>query len=187
MGQSFNALRRTGTTVPRIQEMYYELNPLQTFGRQALVVLDTNGFVIECPSPTMVIGTGQNSTVTSVTGVAMNGVGTKPGYNVANDNLVNVRTGAETRVSVVLADREQEFSGRLVDFTNSVDPVVPTQALIGQQYGAVKYNGDWVINYNDQTNVILEVTDYFIPSQTNTAVTPLFVAFKFLPGVVTVP
>lgn len=166
MPRSFNTGRRTGTTVPRIQEIQYE--PGQVFKNNALVVLNSNGNVQEC-----------GADPTSVTGVVLNGAGTLPGFDVANSSQTTVYTGRRTKVSVALADREQEFSARGVN--GGTDPVIPLQSHIGKQYGVAKVADDWVIDISDTTNVVVQITDAIPGDGKN------FFLCKFLEAVVTVP
>lgn len=166
MGRSFNTLRRTGTTVPRVQTIRYEDG--QVFKDRALVVLNVNGNVQEC-----------GADPAAVTGVALNGVASTPGYNVANDNRVNVRTGVSQEVSVAIADDEQEFSARGVN--EVTDPVTPLQAHIGKQYGVKKVVDDWVIDFADDVNVVVQITDIFPDDGKK------FFACKFLEAVQSIP
>lgn len=163
--RSFNTFRRTGTTVPRIQRINYE--PAQTFTFGALVVLNSNGNVQECsPDPA------------SVTGVALQPAATGPGFDVSDASKVLVTTGRAAAVSVAIADREEEFSARGVN--GATDPVTPLQAHIGQQYGVLKTSdGSWAIDFADQANPIVQITDIFVDK--------LFFACKFLDSVTTLP
>lgn len=170
MARRFDTYRRTGTTIPRVQEILYTAG--QTFDRNSLVVLDVNGSVVEC---------GANPAF--VTGVALNGVGTKPGQDVANATQTLVYTGVETKVSVAIADREQEFSARGVN--GATDPVTPLQAHIGQQYGVLKTaGGAWVINIADQVNVVVQITDIAIDT---TGGNKSFFVCKFIAAKTTLP
>ena len=169
MARRFNTYRRTGTTIPRIQEIGYTAG--QAFGRNSLVVLDVNGTVVECASPSPPF----------VTGVALNAVATKPGFDVANSVQTLVYTGRKTAVSVALADREQEFSCRGVN--GATDPQIPVQADIGQQFGVLKTaGGDWVLNYADQVNPVVQVTDIQILDATHS-----FFIVKFIAERTTLP
>jgi hypothetical protein len=169
MARKFNTYRRTGTTVPRVQEILYTTG--QSFGRNALVVLDVNGSVVECASPSP----------PSVTGVALNAVGTKPGYDLPNASTTTVVTGTRQAVSVALADREQEFSCRGVN--GATDPQIPVQSDIGKQFGVLKTaGGDWVLNYADQVNVIVQVTDIVILDATHS-----YFVVKFIASMTTLP
>jgi len=171
MARFFDTYRRTGSTVPRIQAMLYDTG--QTFVNNALVYITGTGEVSEC---------GANPA--TVAGVALNGVGTQPGYDVANSTQTLVYTGREARVSVAIADSEQEFSARGVN--GATDPVTPLQAHIGQQYGVLKVGSDWVINIADQVNVVVQITDIALDANKGGDDNSFFVC-KFIPGVRQIP
>lgn len=171
MARRFNTYRRTGTTVPRVQFSTYDTG--QTFTDHALVVITGTGNVSEC---------GANPP--TVAGVALNGVGTLPGFDVANATQTLVYTGREAGVSVAVADGEQEFSARGVN--GATDPVTPLQAHIGQTYGVLKTaGGDWVINIADQVNAVVQITD--IELDTISGNNNSFFVCKFIPGVRQIP
>src|SRR5678815_3009941 len=102
MARGFQPARRMGTTVPLVQEIQYATG--QTFTDRALVLGNTDGEVEEC-----------GADPDAVLGVALNGVGTLPGYNLSNSNVTNVITGRRQKVSVAIADDSQEFTGRGVN------------------------------------------------------------------------
>ncbi len=172
MARRFDTYRRTGTTVPRIQALLYDIG--QTFSDHALVYITGTGNVSEC---------GANPA--TVAGVALNAIGTQPGFDVANSTLTVVYTGREGRVSVAIADSEQEFNARGVN--GATDPVTPLQAHIGQQYGVLKTaGGDWVINIADQVNKVVQITDIQLDANKGGDNNSFFVC-KFIPGVRQIP
>ena len=145
MARGFETARRTGTTVPRVQSTKWKT--AQTFTSRALVYLDVNSELNECAAnPTQVFG------------VALEGVGGRPGYDLPNSTyFTNVVTGAVQEVSVAIADSEQEFSARMVN--GATDPVTPLQTDIGAQYGVAKSGSEWYVNQADTVNVVVVVTD----------------------------
>lgn len=164
MARGADTLRRTGTTVPRVQAMRYATG--QTFKAFAWVVIDTNGEVVECADG-----------ATSITGLALQGAGTGPGYDLPDASRTVVITGANQEVSVALADREQEFSMRGVN--GGTDPVVPLQTHIGEQYGLKKVVNDWVIDFSNTTDKAVQITDIFVDDS--------FFAVKVLESVLAQP
>lgn len=146
MARGFNTLRRTGTTVPRVQAMAYATG--QTFKRGALVVKNSAGEVVEC-----------GADPAAVEGVALQGAGTGIGFDLPNSSTTNVVTGRNQEVSVAIADDEQEFSARGVN--GGTDPVLPLLTHIGEQYGVAKVGNDWVIDFAETTAKVVEITDIF--------------------------
>src|SRR5689334_23533044 len=109
MGLRFLPARNT-KTVPQVESMQYATG--QTFLKGALVVDNVNGEIIEC-----------GADPASILGVALENVDSKPGYGVPNAAQVTVTTGRVQEVSVAIADRQTQFSGRGVN--GGTDPVVP--------------------------------------------------------------
>src|SRR5574337_1406981 len=98
MARGMNVIRRTGTTVPRIQTMIPAVG--QTFKKFAVVTEDAGGNIVE-------VANG----ATSILGLALQGAFTGPGYDLPNSSITNTLVqGAEGLTSVAVADREQEFS-----------------------------------------------------------------------------
>lgn len=155
-----------GDSVPEVQRMQYATG--QTFKKGALVVDNTDGEIVEC-----------GADPTGVFGVALQGAGTGPGFNVANENEVTVRTGRLQEVSVAVANRRARFHGRAVN--GATDPVLPLQTHIGEQYGVAKVGDDWVIDMAETTALVVEITDILPGDGLN-----LF-EFKFLEAVQTRP
>lgn len=143
-GRGFETVRRTGTTVPRVQSVKYKT--AQTFTDRALVYTDVNGELNECGAdPTLVLG------------VALAGVASYPGYDLPNSTRTNVVTGTTQELPVALADTEQEFSCRGVN--GGTDPVTPAASDINVQYGVAKVGTEWVLDQADTVNVVVVVTD----------------------------
>lgn len=167
MGRSFNTMRRTGTTVPRIQAMVVKTG--ETFKPYAVVVNDDDGLLVECADG-----------ATSVLGVALEGAFAGPGYDLPNSARTNTLVqGASPNASVAIADREQEFSARGVN--GGTDPVLPLQTHIGEQYGIKKVVNDWVIDFSNVTDLCVEITDIFPAPEGN------FFGCKFLESVLVRP
>ena len=164
MGRRFKPVRRTGTTVPRVQEVQYATG--QTFLDGALVTQTVNGELPEC-----------GADPAAVYGVAGNACGSLPGYDLPNSSVTTVITNRRQKVSVVIADREQEFSGRGVN--GGTDPVLPLQTHIGEQYGVAKVGNDWVIDFAETVAKVVQITD--IRPDDNTFL------FKFLQSVLVSP
>lgn len=147
MKRSFNTARRTGTTVPRIQAINFETNPAQSFVAGALLSLNANGNVQEAAQPPV-----------SIVGIALQAASTGPGYDISDASKTQVYTGRQSWISVALADEEEDFSCRGVN--GGTDPVVPTQANIGQQYGVGKSaDGSWYLDLANQAQPVCQVVD----------------------------
>jgi pyruvoyl-dependent arginine decarboxylase (PvlArgDC) len=129
--RGFNFGRRSGSTVPRVQEIGYTTG--QTFKKGAVVATVAAGTISEA-----------GADPAAILGVAMEAAGSRPGYGVANESEVVHVQGRGQVVSVVLADRETEFHGRAVN--GATDPVLPLQTHINEQYGISKVGDDWVID-----------------------------------------
>lgn len=143
-GRGIQPVRRTGTTVPRVQSVKYLTG--QTFTDRALVLTDVTGQLIECSAnPPIVLG------------VALSGVASYPGYDLPNASRTNVVTGTTQEVPVCVADAEQEFSMRGVN--GGTDPVTPALADIGVVYGVLKVGTEWVLNQADLVNGVVICTD----------------------------
>src|SRR5678809_504523 len=144
MARSFNTWRRTGTTVPRVQGMVVKTG--ETFKKGAPVVIDTNGLLVECAAG-----------ATAVSGVAMQGAFTGPGYDLSDSSRTNA----------------------LVQGASATQQT-PAQTNIGEQYGIAKdANGNWYIDFDNVTDLCVQITDVFIDSK--------IFAFKFLESVLVSP
>lgn len=121
---------------------------------------------------------------TTIFGLSLEGVGTKPGFNVANDNQVIFRTGTEAAVSAVdMAKKpDQIFSARFTDGAG-VD-VLPTQTLIGEVRGLLLLGtGEWTVNNADATGPA-QIVDLILNVGANAAGNR--VLFKIVGAVATV-
>lgn len=121
--------------------------------------------------------------VTGVVGVALERVNSKPGFNVANDDLVIWRTGALQEVSIVdlVKNPNQIFSGRLTDAAG--DDVLPTQAHINEQRELLRLaNGEWTVNDDGVTDEAVQIVDTVI--NLGAAAAGNYVLFRFLPAVI---
>lgn len=136
----------------------------QTFTFGALLVL-SSGKVIEC-----------SADPASVYGVALQPANTGPGFLPADSPTVI--TGRIQEVSVAMADRQNFFSGRMVN--GATDPVTPAVTDIGVKYGVVKTSdGTWAVDQTDTTNLVVQIEDIDIPLKV--------VFFRFLEAVLNVP
>lgn len=142
----------------------------QTFKRGALLIDDANGEVVEC-----------STDPAAVLGVAGQGAGTGPGYDMANASEIVFATGRAQEVSIAMADRTSIFSGRAVN--GGTDPVVPLQSHIGEQYGVAKVGDDWVIDMAETASPVLEIVD-IVPALGGQSG---FFLFKFLESVLARP
>ena len=135
-----------GDSVPEVQCFRYATG--QTFKIGALVVDDAAGEIVECGADPV-----------SVLGVALQGAGTGPGYDVANAGETTVYTGRMQEVSVAVANRRSRFTSRGVN--GGTDPVLPLQTHIGEQYGVAKVGNDWVVDLAETTTKVVEITDVY--------------------------
>lgn len=135
-----------GDSVPEVQRLQYATG--QTFKKGALLIDNTDGEVVEC-----------GADPAAVLAVALQGAGTGPGFNVANENEVTVRTGRLQEVSAALVNRRARFHTRAVN--GGTDPVLPLQTHIGEQYGVAKVGDDWVIDMAETVALVVEITDIF--------------------------
>jgi hypothetical protein len=163
MGRSFQPARGA-KTVPQVQSIAYTTG--QTFKKGAVLIDVAAGTVSEC-----------GADPDAVRGVALEAAGSKPGYDVANSSVATVFTGRLQEVSMALADRTTEFSGRAVN--GGTDPVVPLQTHIGEEYGIAKVGDDWVIDMAETTAKVVHITD--IRPEDNAFL------FKFLEAVLAQP
>lgn len=143
MGRSFNAARiDPGSSV---QTQVYMPTAAQTFKKYALVVLDSNGTLVECgANPTKVLGVSGTA--------AFQG----PGQNVSDSSQTTGLSDKNAGVSVMMATRLTRFSCRGIN--GSTDPLTPLKAHIGVAYGVAKVGNDWVMNQADTTNTVVVVT-----------------------------
>lgn len=143
MGRRFQPARNA-KTVPQVQSIQYATG--QVFLKGALVVDSVNGELVECGADPV-----------SILGVTLEPCGGKPGYGVPNADQVTVTTGRQQEVSVAIADRDTQFSGRAVN--GGTDPVVPLQTHIGEKYGVAKVGNDWVIDMAETVATRIQITD----------------------------
>ncbi len=133
----------SGTGVPAVLGCIVKSG--ETFKQGALVVLDTNGLLVEC---------GADPTTAGVLGIALNGASTSPGYDAANSPTVV--TGRENICSVALGDEATTFSMRGVN--GGTDPTTPSQVDVGDGYGALKdANGIWTLDLAETSAKIFTI------------------------------
>lgn len=138
------AARVLGTGVPPIQAFQNLANG--TYLRGALVLVDANGFLIECSA---------NPTV--VAGVALSGAQQAAGYQAGNSPTVI--TGQADVTSVAMFNSSTTFSMRGVN--GATDPVTPTLTMLNEQYGALKdANGIWTLDLSNTTQKVFTVIDF---------------------------
>jgi len=140
----------------------------QTFLRGAVLIMDTDGEVIEASA----------DPVAAIVGIALENYDSKPGYDAANSP--SAYTGRVREVSVAKANRSTIFSGRLV--TTAGADVAPDQANIGVDYAVVKVSNDWCVDESDESNVSVRVIDIDIADSDNR-----IVFFRFLDSVLAEP
>lgn len=164
--RGFAPARRTGGTVPRVDDGLYKTG--EAIKQGSLVLLDGNGEYT-------VFGGGTNAIVR---GVALEAAGTKKNYGEPNASQTIFATGRRQAVSVAIADTEQEFSARQEDGSGNI--VAPLQTHIGESYGvAVDSDGQWFIDRSETTTKIVVITD-IVEAQGSQAG---YVLCKFLPAV----
>lgn len=164
MGRIFEPARRTGTTVPRMQSMLYKTGEAIVNG--SLVVGDANGELVLC-----------GADPANVKGVALEGAGTKLNYGEPFASQTVHATGRVQEVTIAVADREQEFSGRM---ENGGNVVAPLQTHINTSYGVANVAGEWVIDETETVNVVVVITDIVEASGSQ----PGYHLFRFLEAVI---
>lgn len=150
MGRIIQPARNPGSGVgaPNILSGAYTTG--QTFKKGALLKY-VSGELQECAADP-----------TKVAGVALEPAGSKPGYDAANSPTVV--TGRVQEVSFAKSDRTTVFSMRGKS-AGGGDPLTPTQAHIGVQYGVVKVSNDWVLDIDEVTTKVFQVVDVDIDNK----------------------
>lgn len=143
MGRRFQNARNA-KTVPQVQSNAYADG--QVFKKGALVIDNTDGEIVECAADPA-----------AVLGVALEPAGSKLGYGTANSDQTTVVTGRLQEASILIADRDTQFSGRAI--SGGTDPVLPLQTHVGEQYGVAKVGDDWVIDMAEAGAAVIEITD----------------------------
>lgn len=143
-GPFITPARMSPGAVPATQSIEYATG--QTFLKGAVLAL-TSGQVVAATSPI---------TGATIFGVALEGAGTKRGYDAANSPTIV--TGRVQEVSAVRADAISVFSAEVVN--GSATRIAPTQAMIGVDYGLNVYSGVWVVDTNQTTtNACVRIVD----------------------------
>lgn len=122
--------RTPGGTVPPVSYLNYKDN--ETFVRGAVLIYDTGTVKIAGADPTGIVG------------VALQGAGTAPGYQAANNPATF--TYRRQAVSVALAKRSEVFRAQITN--GSSTPVAPAQTDVGVSYGITAYSGVWTVDRN---------------------------------------
>ena len=148
MGRRIQPARGPGTAVPSVLSVAYTTG--QTFKRGALLVYAAAGTVSEC-----------GADPATVSGVALENAGSKPGFDAANSP--SVITGRVQEVSMAVADRITVYSMRGVN--GGTDPLTPTQTMIDEQYGVLKVGNDWVLDQAEVTAKVFEIVDIDIDNK----------------------
>ena len=159
MGRTFQPARMTPGVVPAV--LWPQVTVGQTFTKGALLVLAA-GKVSECAA-----------NPASVYGYAGQAAFSGYGYQSANANITTQITGQGSNISVIVADRITQHSGRMVN--GGTDPVVPAITDIGVGYGVLKVGNDWVVDQSNTTQKVVKIED--IDTTLN------LVYFKFLDAV----
>lgn len=161
-------------TVPVVTSGVYDA--AETYIKGAVLGINGDGELIELSS-----GAG----VVLVVGVALEDVGSKPGWNVANDDKVVFRTGVSRETSYVdlTKNPNQVFSGRLTDAAG-VD-VLPTQAMVKESRGLIRLaSGEWTVNNANVTNDAVQIIEIVLNE--GAAAAGNYVLFRFLASVLAV-
>jgi hypothetical protein len=148
MGRVFQPARNPGAGVaaPSIISGAYTTG--QTFKKGAVLVQTAAGTLSEA---------GADPSA-DIAGVALEGAGTKPGYDMANSDQILQVTGRVQEVSYAKAKSGTVFSGRGIN--GGTDPVTPAQTNIHEQYGIAKTAaGEWVIDLAEVTTKSIEIVD----------------------------
>lgn len=145
----------------------YKYTAAQTFKKGALLVDASAGTVEEFAGGTNAV----------VLGVALEAVGSKPGGTGIANSPSYITGGNNNEVSVAIADRSQVFTCRGI--TSVLDPLTPTQTMIGEQYGVAKVVDDWVLDQDEVTTKIVEIVDIDIDQK--------IFSVKFLEAVLALP
>lgn len=139
------AYRKGGASIATLEKRYATG---QTFKR---------GDPVKHSSGELVVATASETTAVFV-GVALQNVGSNPGYDAANSPTVI--TGQAQTVVIALCDRNNIFKANLVN--NSDTPVAAVQANIGVSYGLRKIAvGQWAVDKNiTATNDCVTIVDF---------------------------
>lgn len=154
MGRIFQPARvpGSGTAAPSIISGAYTTG--QTFKKGAVLITVAAGTLSEAGA----------DPANDIAGVALEGAGTKPGYDPANASQVLQVTGRLQEVSYARADSHTVFSGRAIN--GGTDPVTPLQTHLHEQYGLAKTAaGEWVIDIAEVTVKTVEIVDIDIDSK----------------------
>ena len=146
MGRLMKPSRVTGN-VERVGE--YPCLAGQSIVEGSVVYLDANGLLnLAGADPTTILG------------VALNAISSKPGFNAANSPLkIN---SPDDAVSVAIAYPGTIFSAR-GDSGGALQ--TPTQAQVGDLFGIVNQSGEWCVDISDTTNTRVRVVDVDIDNK----------------------
>lgn len=153
MPRGFNYARGRNNAAPRVQSIAYQTG--QVFKAGALLILSAAGEVLEA-----------GADPAAVYAIALQGAGTGLGYDLPNSSVTTVVTGRAQEVSCLVVNSTDEYYARGVN--GGVDPVVPLQTHIGEQYGVAKVGNDWVIDFAETVAKVVEITD-IVPGDAGSA------------------
>jgi hypothetical protein len=123
----------------------------ETFKGGALLVIDANGELTECGADPAVVDA-----------VALEAVGTKPGWQMANSPTVI--TGRVQETSAVMANSHTIFSMRGVN--GGTDPVTPAVTNIDEEYGVAKDgSGIWTLDLAETSAKVFKIVDIDIDNK----------------------
>jgi hypothetical protein len=168
-GREFRIARIPNGDAPNI--ISYGTVAAQSFKKGAVLISNY-------PTNNLVLVAGANPT-TLIVGVALQNAFSNPGNQLPYTNILAAGSpigGRPNDCSVAMADKSTVFSGRMVN--GGTDPVTPTAAFIGLQYGLIQTaDGTWAINGANTATVAVQIID--IEPQTYAAA-PTILYFKFL-------
>jgi len=144
---------------PAVQSMMYTTG--QTFKNGAVLILVAAGTVSEAAA----------DPVAAIVGIALQGAGTSPGFEQANQSQVLQTTNIQQEVSVAVASSDTVFSGRAISAAGG-DPTIPTQTLIGESRGLAKVGDFWVVDLDETVANSVKIVDIDVEQK--------IVFFKFL-------
>jgi hypothetical protein len=156
----FQPGRTPSGTVPSTTALPWKTSEVIVIG--SVLTIDSNGLLVVA-----------SADPTSVVGVAMQAIDTGAGWAPADNPTVI--TGRESLISVAMADRQNLFTGRMVN--GGTDPVTPTQAMVGDKFGIVKSADEtWAIDQADTSNLVVQIEKVDIPRKV--------LYFRFLEAVI---
>ena len=128
MARLMNVARFPGGGIPLITSMVFLAN--ESIVKGSVLIDDGAGKVkLAATQPT-----------SGVVGVALEAIDSKPGFNMSHDNLVDVRTGTVSEVSVAIADLNTIWSAAAKAGT------AIAQTHVGEEHDIVLVSGVWQVD-----------------------------------------